>query len=573
MNRKHMLKAIIRNFANHKGSFAAASFLLLMSSLFSVSTPYFIMKLLDTSIPSGNGSSLFIYIALALSAAILYNLTKLLSDYVFSKLARSFVVEIRSRCMQQLQKMHGEYYTNLSSGDVLKTLFEDIENIQQTATYSFVNFASDILVSIGMLIFLGWLQPELLMWLIVLQLIIFFVQQKFNRWIEAQTRDLRTASGELYSLIQEAASNLMNFVVIGAKSLFNNKYASLEKQNAYQQIKTQLIYSYSGSFLQLSGMFITLFILGYGGYKVIGGTLTIGGLITFNVYSQRLISPIMRASQFQTRLSGALISWKKINEILESPSHWGEKDANLQSIDSIHEIHIQDVSFQYEDKTVLSDVSLQLESPRVYAFVGESGSGKSTLTYLLLKLWTNMNGEIRINGTALNQISTDALRDQMAVVSQNTFLLNDTIYNNLALGNTSVTDNDVAEVLRIVELYDDVMALPKQLETFIGEQGIRLSGGQRQRLSIARALLRQTSVLILDEATSMLDPVTEEKLIQNLRNLIQDKIVILIAHRLRTVINAHEIFLLHNGSLVERGDHHSLIAVQSKYRAMFERTA
>lgn len=572
MNRTHMLKAIIHNFSKHKSSFLIASLLLLLSSFFSVLTPYFIMKILDESIPFGEWSSLLGYIALAFIATFLNNLTKLLSDYVFSKLARTFVINIRSRCIAHLQQMNGEYYTHINSGDMLKTIFEDIENIQQTATYSFVNFAADILISVGMLFFLGWLQPELLMWLLLLQVFVFLGQKKFNRWVEAQSISLRSASGELYSLIQEVISNLMNFVVIGVNSLFREKYMKLEKTNAKQQIKTQLVFSLSNGFLQLSGMIITLFILGYGGYKVIEGSLTIGGLITFNVYSQRLIAPIMRASQFQTRLAGALASWQKIRDILEAPLNWGESDAMLNKCSSIRSIDFQNVTFQYDDKLVLSKVSMQFESKKIYAIVGESGSGKSTITYLMLKLWPIEKGNILVNGTSINRISTTDLRQQIAVVSQNTLLFNDTIYNNLALGSTTITEADVMEVLRIVELYEFVMQLPQQLQTEIGEQGIRISGGQRQRLSIARALLRPASVLILDEATSMLDPITEEKIMFNLNQHIQDKIVIVIAHRLRTVVSSHEIYLLHEGRLAERGNHESLLAGKKQYQAMFERT-
>ena len=227
------------------------------------------------------------------------------------------------------------------------------------------------------------------------------------------------------------------------------------------------------------------------------------------------------------------------------------------------------MTFYYEEKKpVLHDVFMEFKKGEIYAIVGPSGAGKTTLMHLLFRLWDCISGSITVDGIDIKDFDIDCLRGQISIVSQNIFLLNDTIYNNIVLGK-EITDEELQHILVQAGLHEFINTLPNKLETVVGENGIKLSGGEKQRISIARALLKKNPILIFDEATSMLDNETEEKIISILLDSFKDTTIILIAHRLSTVKNANTIYVLNNGTIMEHGSHDQLLEQKGIYYHLY----
>ena len=304
-------------------------------------------------------------------------------------------------------------------------------------------------------------------------------------------------------------------------------------------------------------------ILGYGGFKVITGELSLGGLVSFNLYSQRFIGPITQLAQYNTEIVTSMISWQRIRNLLNTPIEVIDGEENINALGNIE---FKDVNFSYDDKSeVFNDLNLKFEKGKVHALVGPSGVGKTTLIHLILRLWNINSGQIDFEGHCIEDINIKDLRDQISLVSQNIFLLNDNIYNNIVLGNENISKEHLDKILKQADIYNFINSLPDKLDTMIGENGRKVSGGEKQRISIARALLKNSSILIFDEATSMLDNETEDNIISQLLTVFKNKTIILVAHRLSTVKNADIIYVLKDGQVIEKGNHESLLNERGFY--------
>lgn len=397
-------------------------------------------------------------------------------------------------------------------------------------------------------------------------IILYLAQRFYNKKIEQVTISIRNAIGKLNSSAQEMIGNLFSFSEGGLKEFFQKKHNKLETDYAKANIKGGYTIALNHSVLNFINAVTIAVLLGYGGYKVIIGSLSYGGLVTFNLYSQRFIAPILQLVQFNNDLTTCNIAWNRLNNLLNTKIDVknGTQTKTIQG-----NIKFEDVTFYYEEKKpVLHDVFMEFKKGEIYAIVGQSGAGKTTLMHLLFRLWDCISGSITVDGIDIKDFDIDCLRGQISIVSQNIFLLNDTIYNNIVLGK-EITDEELQHILVQAGLHEFINTLPNKLETVVGENGIKLSGGEKQRISIARALLKKNPILIFDEATSMLDNETEEKIISILLDSFKDTTIILIAHRLSTVKNANTIYVLNNGTIMEHGNHDQLLEQKGIYYHLY----
>lgn len=555
---------------NNKKDYLFAVILLLISTGAAVASPYFIMRILDNALSFQGLQLFYINIGLALLCNLLQYGSKFGSDYLFEKIGRRFTSSHRKKVLSHVSKFSGSELITLETGDTYTVLFEDIENVRQIATKDLINFLSDIMMSLGMLVFLLWIQPDIVLIVVLLQSGVFIFQRICNRKMEHYGERARNAMGSMASFSQQLLSNLFSIILLHSGNYFLNRFAIEEEESARTKMRLQNLISGFSNVLNIFSSLITLIILGYGGYKVMMGALTIGGLVTFNIYSQRLISPITRASQYQMTLTDAYISWNRVSRIMNTPI---PSDSYYSShiVNKFNDFDIQfcNVQFHYAEDTVISKFNLRLDSDQTHAIVGESGSGKSTLVNLLLRLWEPSRGEIRIDGRDIRDLPINSLRDLIGIVNQNTFLFNDSIYNNIVIGRENITEQDVVDALKRADIYDFVQSLPGKIHTIVGEQGIKLSGGQKQRISIARALLGKNPILILDEATSMLDNFSEEKIMSKFLESKGHRLKIIIAHRLSTITKADVIHVIHEGRVVEEGTHFQLMEYGGYYYRLF----
>lgn len=312
----------------------------------------------------------------------------------------------------------------------------------------------------------------------------------------------------------------------------------------------------------------TTFVLGYGGYKVLKGYLSIGNLIVLVQYSSRMFSPIMTITGFVTEVKRSKASFDRIKKIINAKSTMLFPMNNLMS-NSWH-IKFSNVNFGYNTKkNVLKNINMDIGEGSKIAIVGESGSGKSTIVNVLQKLWPITRGEIILGKNNLSEYNEKYIRQNIGVVSQNSIFINATIKKNILWDYEDISDAKIWEILKITELYDFVNRLPNKLETLIGDKGMALSGGQKQRIEIARVLLRDTPIIILDEATSSLDNVIEKHILENIIKLYKEKTIILITHRLDKLQKFDQIYVMKNGTIVETGKHEELMKRGSEYFRLF----
>lgn len=567
MKKIKLLMEIFKFIKIKKQIYIIGLLLMFISSISKIMLPFFILKILDNAISYNNLTLLFRYTIGMIVSALLGSICDYVYQIMLNNYNRGLVVKLRNNCYDHLERMSGDFLTSYSSGDVFTCLYRDVEEIPNILTTSLLNFISNIILIIGYAYYLITLQFDLLLILIAFQILIFAIQKKYNSIIEKSSEYTRNAISLLNSSAQEMISNLFAFTEGGLKPYFRKKHNNLEDnfaksfiENIKNLIRNNLILSGINSISMAS-------ILCYGGMKVIAGSLSYGGLVTFNIYSQRFMGPIMNIVQFNNDLVACMVSWERLQKLLNIKSTVVSGD---EKIDLTGDIIFENIMFKYKESKnwILNDMSLTIFKGKIHAIVGKSGCGKTTLIHLLYRLWDVDQGRISINGNDIRRIEIEYLRKQISIVSQNIFLLDDSIYNNVVLGQT-ITQEELEVVLKEAELDVFIENLPNKLNTMVGENGIKLSGGEKQRISIARALIRKSPILVFDEATSMLDNDTEDKIISILLKSFQDRTIILIAHRLSTVKNADIIYVLDNGHVKEHGTHEELLHMDGLYAELY----
>ncbi len=540
--------------------------LVVLNSIMKILLPFFIMKVFDVAITNKDIDKLLFYTSLIIFSTIISAVCEIVYQKIVSTLSRKMVIDLRKKAIEHIKELSGDFYTSYSSGDLFTTLYHDTEEIPRLVTTSLFNFISNIIIVVGLVIFLIKLEKELLIILVLFQIIFFILQNYYNKKIKIATEGVRGAIGNLNGSAQEMLGNILAFVENDLLNYYEEKHSKYEQEYASKNVGLLQVYSINNAVLNLINSVTIAVILGYGGYKVIQGDLTYGAVFTFVLYSQKFMSPLLQIIRFNNEVTSSQISWNRFNELLntEVTTKTGE---NI--LDKNCNVLFDNVSFFYEEgKYILKNVNLELQRGNVYAFVGKSGCGKTTLTHLLFRFWDTTDGKILIDNMPIENYNIDHLRSNISVVSQNIFLLNDTIYNNIVLNN-KIQEYEYYDILKKTGLFEFVENLPNKSETIVGENGIRLSGGEKQRISIARALLNRKSILIFDEATSMLDNKTEEKIIETILELFSDTLIILIAHRLSTVKNANCIFVLNDGEVQEKGCHSELINKKGIYYDLY----
>lgn len=570
--RKRNLKNFLKMLTKYNWQHFVAMIFSILNSAFLLLQPIFLMKIIDEGVSAYDFSSLLKYILYFFVIVILQNISQYIMTYIYSYIGKKFIFELRVKILHHIENMTGDFYTNTDSSELFAIFDDDIDNIEQLASNMLFSIVSDVLVSIIMCIYLGWLQPELFVVILLVQPIMFFFQKRINKKSNFLSFDLRAILGDIIKEVQEYLSSIMQFIKLNAQSVFWKNYNVSGEEYFQKSVQLDMAYCKSSVLGSLLSGSIVCIIFGYGGYKVILGELTLGGLITFNQYSQKLFQPIISIAQNSTQLKRILVSLDKVFNLLE-------QETKVISLEPVYDQYIKDgeisfknVSFHYvAGENIFQDLNLHLGVNSFNGIVGKSGQGKTTLINLLMRLWDIQRGEIDIDGVNIQNYNIDKLRNSITVVAQDVFLLNDTIKNNLTLYNTDISMSEIINITKEVGLYEFICNLTQGFETVVGDNGIKFSGGQKQRISIARVLLRNAPVVIFDEATAALDNNAQEDIIDLIFKLLKGRTVIIIAHRLKVIKKCDNIIVLEDGSVAEKGNHDSLMKKKGIYFMLYSK--
>ena len=386
----------------------------------------------------------------------------------------------------------------------------------------------------------------------------------FGKKLRLAGHDVQGRIADITALLQEVISAI-RVVKSFAREDFEIKRFEVENQNNFKAvIKATKLTSLLSPMVEFSAAIAVAVILWYGGYSVVTGTITAGSLIAFLIYAINLSNPVKRLSQVYGNIQKALAAADRVFEILDTKADVVEKEAAIELPSIKGDVNFNHVSFSYDsEKMALCDFNLSVKAGESVALVGPSGAGKTTLANLLPRFYDVTSGSITIDGTDIKDVTFKSLRNQIGLVPQETVLFNASIKENILYGRLDASDEEIYEAAKAANVLEFVDKMPDGLNTIVGERGSSLSGGQRQRVAIARAILKNPKILILDEATSALDTESEKLVQEALDRLMEGRTAFVIAHRLSTVQNAHQIVVLNQGKLVEKGTHQELLALEN----------
>ena len=536
------------------------------STVGSLVIPRVLGRGIDTVINSGSRSTLYMLAAIIIGTTIIRSAARYGDTYITQLVSQQASYDIRNSLYFHLHELSFTYYDNTQTGQIMSRATADIEAARMFLSGGLLNLIQIILIVFGvgyLLISLDWRLA--LMTLAFMPLILWQTLHITNRlrpvWMKVQQ-----LMGSLSTTLQES---LFGVKVVKAFSLEKKEnqrfYDDANKLFGQQITAARLQAIYNPVMTALTG-FPVILVLWYGGKQVIDGYLTIGGVTQFILYLGTLAGFVSRLGMFASMISRTISAGQRIFEILDTEPLVKEK-ANAISLDRVKgEVSFRNVNFGYNPgSTVLKNISFNVKPGQLVALMGGSGSGKTTLVNLLSRFYDATSGIISIDGTDIRDVTLASLRKNVGITQQDTFLYSATIRDNIAYGVSHASLERVEEVARAAQIHDFIQSLPLGYNTWVGERGITLSGGEKQRMTIARSLLVNPGILILDDSTSSVDTETEHLILLALQKLIEGRTTFIITHRMSIVKNADLILVLKDGEIIERGTHDELMAKHGHY--------
>ncbi|MEN8118947.1 MAG: ABC transporter ATP-binding protein [Bacteroidota bacterium] len=494
------------------------------------------------------------------------------AKFNLASLRNGIIKDIRNLIYKKVLNLHLGYLTDEQKGNIMSRMTTDVQEFEMSAISSITMFFRDPIHIIIFLITLFFISPSLTVFILIFLPLSGFLVGKIGKSLRKSSAEYRQRMGTLMSIIEETVGGLRIIKAFVAEKKMQERF--YQENDKYTRIANKIFRKeYLASPLsEFFGVLTLLIVMYYGATMVLGNKVEMQpevfiGYIT--IFSQ-IISPAKAVTSAYYKIQKGMASIDRINEVINTEEVIKECDKPLEIREFTSSIEFEDVSFKYEKQQVLKNINLKVSKGKSLALVGQSGSGKSTLVDLLPRFYDINEGDIKIDGLSIKSLKIKDLRSLMGNVNQESILFNDTIFNNIAFGVKSATPEEVIAAAKVANAHEFILETAEGYQTNIGDRGSKLSGGQRQRLSIARAVLKNPPILILDEATSALDTESERLVQDALTNLMKNRTSIVIAHRLSTIKHADEICVLHEGKIVERGNHKDLILKDGTYKKLHD---
>lgn len=493
-------------------------------------------------------------------------------QYYAQLVSNKILYDIRQNLYGHLQKLSMRFYTETRAGEVISRIINDVEQTKNFVMIGLMNVWLDLAtILIAVVIMLTMDIPLTLVTLLAFPFYAFSVKHFFGK-LRKLTGERSQALANVQSYLHERVAGVSVIKSFSLEKVEQRRFDETNGQFLDKAIEHTKWNAKAFAVVNTITDVAPLLVITYAGYQVINGSLSVGTMVAFIAYIERLYSPLRRLVNASTSLTQSFASMDRVFELMEeSYEVTDKKDARaLPAIQG--EIEFDHVDFGYEKEgfPVLRDMNFTVKPGETVALVGMSGGGKSTIVSLIPRFYDVTGGAIRIDGHDLRDIQTKTLRDQIGLVLQDSILFSDSVRSNILMGNPDATEEEVVSAAKAANAHDFIMELPEGYETKVGERGVKLSGGQKQRLSIARVFLKNPPMLILDEATSALDLESEALIQESLSRLAHNRTTVIVAHRLSTITHADKILVIDHGELKEQGTHTELIAKQGIYYDLFQ---
>lgn len=497
-----------------------------------------------------------------------------LNSYFTESIAQYVSNDLRRRIYHHLQRLSLAYYDTHQTGKLLSVITSDVSTIQDFASSTLMSIIVDSLTILGMLGIMFYLNAGFTLLAICITPFLLFFVSRFKKVMKKATHEVRVDQSNMLTVMQQGLESIRAVNAFGRQELEENKLKKVSMETVGAALKARRVKSVLNPVITLIVAACTAMVLWQGTDLVLKGAMTVGSLTVFLWYMNKFFSPVQDLAKMTSTIAQATVALERIQSILDteiliSDLPGAEDPGKLRG-----DIVFENVSFAYNaDEPVLKGIDLHIGSGQRVGICGPTGSGKSTILSLIARFYDTTGGQVYIDGKDITRFSIDGLRSQIAFVLQDTVLFYGTVRDNIAYGRPEATEEEIIEAAKLANAHEFISHMPHGYDTMVGERGVTLSGGQRQRIGIARAVVRNSPILVLDEPTAALDTEAEKIVMEALEQLMQGRTVITIAHRLSTIADSDKIVVLHDGVIAEEGTHDELIELGQIYAGLYNNQA
>lgn len=567
-----MLWKLTKEAARYKGLYILAILSTLALTILNLSAPKILSSMTGVVEKGVDDAALTVISRLALMLLILYLLRilfRFLNNYLAHKAAWYLVGDLRSRLYDKLQTLDLGFFHDKQTGDLMSRVVNDTRDFELLYAHMIPDIITNIVTFVGVLVILLTINWKLALITCAPIPLILLSGVIFAKIVRPFFTASQKSMGELNAQLQDSLSGLHEIQSFGQEAYESKR---LRKKN-FEQVTAMLralrasaVFHPCVEFLSSAGTVLVVF---FGGYLAYRNQLSVADIVAFVLYLSMFYAPVSGLANLLENLQQSLVGAERVTLILDTPSAIQNAE-NAEDIENVQgAITFENVSFHYSNKIpVLKNISFDCKPGMMVALVGPTGVGKTTATQLISRFYDPVEGRILIDGKDIKGVTLESLRHNISPVLQDTFLFNGTIAENIGYAKPDSTRQEIEEAAKAANIHEDILNMPEQYETAVGERGLRLSGGQKQRVAIARAILRQSPIIVLDEATASVDVQTERQIQKAIKNITGKRTIVAIAHRLSTIKDADMILVIHEGEIVERGTHEELLELKGFYYKM-----
>ena len=510
-------------------------------------------------------------VAAVAAIAVLGAVSSYIEQYMTTDVSQWVAHDLRRTLYNHIQRLSLAEHDVTRTGDLISRVTDDIEAVRSFINSALLGILVDILTLVGMIGVMLYVNWRFTLIALSVVPVLFGVVYYLTRRIKQASRAVRKRESELTSIVEEGLTSVRVVKAFAREDYEVQRFESESLENVETALRARSLKAKLSPLVEVIVAIGTCLVLWYGARLALGGRISAGVLIVFLLYLGKMYKPMRDLSKETDTVSKAIVGYERIQEVLEIESRVRDLPHARRAPRFKGKIEFEHVDFSYDGgEPVLKDVSFQIEPGQVAALVGPSGMGKTTIISLIPRFYDPVSGKVKIDGQDIRKFKLQSLREQMSFVLQETLLFRASVWDNIAYGKPDARPKEILRAARLANAEEFIDKMPQGYSTMIGERGVSLSGGQRQRIAIARAIIRNTPILILDEPTSGLDAVAEQAVMEALNRLMEGRTVVVVAHHLSTIRRADKIFVVQDAEIVEQGSHDDLLAANGSYAELYK---